>query len=174
MTARAKQRQTSTVPWLSDEEQAAWRGLLRMHERLNAALSRQLMAEAGLSAQDYAVLVALTDTPDGNLRPGDLARELGWEKSRLSHHISRMTDRGLVRRARCETDQRGWYLTITDEGRDAIEAAAPGHVAAVRRAFVDRLTPVQLRTLTTIAEAVLEGLAHTETEADQNSGSAGS
>jgi DNA-binding MarR family transcriptional regulator len=164
--APAKQRQASTVPWLSDEEQAAWRGLLRMHERLTAALSRQLLAEAGLSAQDYAVLVALTDTPDGNLRPGDLARELGWEKSRLSHHIARMTDRGLVRRAKCETDQRGWYLTITGPGREAIAAAAPAHVAAVRRAFVDRLTPDQLRTLATIAEVVLEGLACTGAEAD--------
>jgi DNA-binding MarR family transcriptional regulator len=164
----AKQHPASTVSWLSDEEQAAWRGLLRMHERLIAALSRQLLAEAGLSVQDYAVLVALTDTPDGNLRPGDLARELGWEKSRVSHHISRMADRGLVRRAKCETDQRGWYLTITDQGRAAIDAAAPAHVAAVRRAFVDRLTAAQLRTLTTIAEAVLEGLACTEAEADQD------
>jgi DNA-binding MarR family transcriptional regulator len=172
--APAKQHQASTVPWLSDEEQAAWRGLLRMHERLTAALNRQLLAEAGLSAQDYGVLVALTDTPDGNLRPGDLGQELGWEKSRVSHHIARMIDRGLVRRAKCQTDQRGWYLTITDRGREAIGSAAPGHVAAVRRAFVDRLTPVQLRTLATIAEAVLEGLADTEAEADQNSGLAGS
>jgi DNA-binding MarR family transcriptional regulator len=157
-----KEHQASTVDWLSEEEQAAWRGLLRMHERLTAALGRQLLAEAGLSTQDYAVLVALTDTPDGNLRPGDLGRELGWEKSRVSHHIARMVDRGLVRRARCDTDQRGWYLTITDQGRAAIESAAPGHVAAVRRAFLDRLTPAQLRTLAQAAEAVLEGLADTE------------
>jgi DNA-binding MarR family transcriptional regulator len=69
-----------------------------------------------------------------------------------------MIDRGLVRRDRCDTDQRGWNVSITDQGRDAIAAAAPGHVAAVRRVFVERLTPAQLRTITKISEAILNGL----------------
>lgn len=160
--AQNRKPEPPEAPWLSEEEQAAWRGLLFMHERLSAALSRQLVADFGLSAQDYAVLVVLTDAPDGRLRPVDLGAALGWEKSRLSHHLSRMLDRGLVWRETCPTDQRGWYLSITDKGRRAIEAAAPGHVAAVRRAFVDRLTPAQLATLADIAEVVLEGLAEAE------------
>jgi DNA-binding MarR family transcriptional regulator len=132
--------------------------MVRMHSHLMSALGRQLLADSGLSSQDYAVLVALTDSPEGRLRPSELGRELGWEKSRVSHHLSRMIDRGLVCRTRCDTDQRGWNVSITDRGREAIEAAAPGHVAAVRRVFVERLTPTQLRTLTRISEAILNGL----------------
>ncbi len=146
------------VHWLSDEEHAAWRGLQRMQAALGATLNRQLSAEAGLSLQDYAVLVALTDHAEGKMRPFELGRELGWEKSRLSHHISRMVERGLIAREKCPTDQRGSFVGITEQGREAIEAAAPGHVASVRRWFVDRLTPAQLEALIAIAHAVVEGL----------------
>ncbi len=145
--------------WLSDEEHAAWRGLQRMQAALGATLNRQLSAEAGLSLQDYAVLVALTDHAEGKMRPFELGRELGWEKSRLSHHLSRMVERGLIAREKCPTDQRGWFVGITDQGREAIEAAAPGHVASVRRWFLDRLTPAELEALTAIAHAVLDGLS---------------
>ena len=144
--------------WLTDDEQAAWRGLQRLQRELAAKLSRQLALDSGLSLQDYAVLVALTDRPEGRMRAFELGRELGWEKSRVSHHISRMAERGLVVRERCETDQRGAFVAITDEGRVAIESAAPGHVAAVRRWFVDLLTPEQLRALTEIGDTVSAAL----------------
>ena len=153
--------------WLSDEEQAAWRGLQRLQADLAARLSRQLAVASGLSLQDYAVLVALTDRPEGRLRAFELGRELGWEKSRVSHHISRMAERGLVVRERCETDQRGAFVAITAEGRGAIEAAAPGHVAAVRRWFVDLLTPEQLRALTEIGDTVSGALTrHCDSDVD--------
>jgi DNA-binding MarR family transcriptional regulator len=130
-----------------------------MQEVLGAALSRQLSSASDLSLQDYGVLVALSESEQGSLRPFELGRALGVEKSRLSHQLARLVQRGLVTRHRCPTDQRGWLISITRSGRDALEEAAPGHVAAVRAAFVDRLTPTQLATLASIATAVLDGPA---------------
>jgi len=148
------------VAWLSDEEQRAWRGLQLMQLRLTATLARELADDAGLSYPDYVVLVALTDH-DGRLRPFELSRYLGWEKSRLSHHLSRMVDRGLVAREPCETDLRGAVVVVTPAGQAAIEAAAPGHVASVRRHFIDLLTPEQLATLADISDTVLAALEET-------------
>lgn len=147
------------VRWLADDELEAWRGLLLMQLQLTATLSRELAESSGLSFQDYLVLAALTDRPDDRMRAFELGRELGWEKSRLSHHVARMVERGLVRRQKCETDQRGAFVVATKRGRKAIEAAAPGHVAGVRRYFIDLLTPAQLKTLSTIAGTVLDKLA---------------
>lgn len=140
--------------WLDTEEQSAWRGFLRTYGELSAVLGRELLQEAGLSIQDYAVLVALSESPEGRMRPFELGRELAWEKSRLSHHIKRMIDRDLVRRGRCPSDQRGALIAITVRGRKAISAAAPGHVAAVRRYFIDVLTPTELRALSEISRKV--------------------
>jgi DNA-binding MarR family transcriptional regulator len=144
--------------WLDDREARAWRGLQAVQLRLTATLSRALGAESELSYPDYTVLVVLTDQPDGRLRAFELGRELGWEKSRLSHHVSRMVARGLVTRERCPDDQRGAFVVVTDAGRAAIEAAAPGHVAAVRRHFIDLLSPAQLDTLAAITDTVLSSL----------------
>jgi DNA-binding MarR family transcriptional regulator len=144
--------------WLDEPEQRAWRALQRLQAELNAALSRQLLEESGLSHPDYAVLVALTDQPDGKIRPFELGTQLGWEKSRVSHHVGRMAERGLVRRQGCTTDRRGAFVVITAAGRRAIEAAAPGHVDAVRRWFIDPLTSEQLAAVADAAEAVLARL----------------
>src|SRR5437588_6915643 len=144
--------------WLSDEEQAAWRGLQRMQLQLSAKLNHQLTEDAGLSLPDYGMLVVLSEQPDGRLRPFELAREFGWEKSRLSHHISRMVGRGLVKREKCPSDQRGALVAITTRGRKALADAAPGHVESVRRWFVDLLTPAQLRALASIGDTVVDAL----------------
>jgi DNA-binding MarR family transcriptional regulator len=145
------------VRWLSAREERAWRALQFMQMRLEGALARQLTKDSGLSYPDYLVLVALTDRPDGRMRPFELADALGWEKSRLSHHVARMEARGLVEKERCDTDRRGAFVVITARGRAEIEAAAPGHVTAVRRLFVERLTPRQLEAIGEAAEAVLAG-----------------
>ncbi len=141
--------------WLSEREERAWRALQFMQLRLEGELARQLAAESGLSYPDYLVLVALTDRPGGRMRLYELAGTLGWEKSRVSHHVTRMTGRGLVTKERARTDGRGAFVAVTKRGRRAIEAAAPGHVATVRRLFVDRLTAAQLDALGEAAEAVL-------------------
>lgn len=129
-----------------------------MQMRLAGELAGRLAAESGLSYQDYLVLVPLTDRPDGRMRLYELARDLGWEKSRLSHHIARMVERGLVAKEPCDADRRGAFVAVTARGRREIRAAAPGHVQAVRELFVDRLTPEQLDALAAMAETVLAAL----------------
>lgn len=145
--------------WLEGREQEAWRGFLTMHAQLSGHLRRSLQQRSGLSDADYQVLVALSEAPQGRLRGFQLGRALQWEKSRLSHHLRRMADRGLVEKADCETDGRGAYVVITQAGRCAIEAAAPGHVDDVRRVFFDALTPAQVEALAQISGAVLTRLA---------------
>jgi DNA-binding MarR family transcriptional regulator len=145
---------TSAPRWLSDQEQRAWRALQQFGAPLAAALNRQLLADSALSSADYQVLVVLTETDGGVLRAGELGRETGWEKSRLSHHLKRMEARGLVRREECLTDGRGLLVVITEAGRQAIADAAPGHVAAVRDLVIDVLDPEQLRVLAEAGEAV--------------------
>jgi DNA-binding MarR family transcriptional regulator len=144
-----------TVRWLTPEEQRAWRGFVRLHERLGGRLGRMLQSGSNVSPADFAVLVHLTDTPDGRQRYQDLARALEWEKSRMSHHIARMAGRGMVVRAECPEDGRGAFVVITDVGRAAIEAAAPRHVEAVRELFMDHVTPAELRVLAEISERVI-------------------
>lgn len=144
--------------WLDEGETRAWRSLQLMQMQLTGALARQLARDSGLSYSDYVVLVALTDRPGGRMRAYELSEVLGWERSRLSHHVTRMAGRGLVARERCGSDKRGAEVVVTDAGRAEIEAAAPGHVRAVRDLFVDRLSREQLDALADLCELVLEGL----------------
>lgn len=151
-------RRTDPTRWLTDAEQDAWAGLQQMQGMLSGRLNRELTESSGLSHQDYAVLANLSGSPGARVRANELGRRLGWEKSRLSHHVARMAARGLVTRERCPADQRGQYVTLTPEGREALAAAAPGHCASVRRWFVDRLDPDQLATLADVARIVTAGL----------------
>lgn len=144
--------------WLDEGEARAWRGYAQMHRRLDRVLGQLLMRDSGLSAADYALLVPLSEAPGQLLRARDLARGVDWEKSRLSHHLTRMQRRGLVERRGCETDARGAFIALTRVGRRAIEEAAPQHVDAVRENFIDLLTREELATLSEIAERVLERL----------------
>jgi len=144
--------------WLSPREEADWRALQFMHLRLDGALARELSESSVLSYPDYVVLVALTDQPDHRLRLSALAETLGWERSRLSHHVSRMRTRGHVDKVPCVEDRRGAIVVATPEGIRELRRAAPGHVAAVRRLFIDRLTTAQLSALGDAARAVLGGL----------------
>lgn len=152
--------------WLDEREARAWRNLQLMQMRLDDELSRLLSAEASLSGPDHVVLVALTGEQDGRMRPHELARMLGWEKTRLSHHLNRMADRGLVEKQPCPTDRRGFYAHVTREGRRAIERAAPGHVAAVRRMFIDLLTPHELDVFGEVTTRVLAALDRIATDDD--------
>jgi DNA-binding MarR family transcriptional regulator len=152
--------------WLDAREARAWRTLQMMQMRLDGELARLLAAESGLSYQDYTVLVALTAQPEGRMRAFELGALLGWEKSRLSHHVRRMAERGLLKKEKCASDRRGSFVAVTAAGRKEIEDAAPGHVTAVRQLFVDRLTGAQLDALADVAETVLAGLDEYADEAD--------
>lgn len=143
------------VKWLNEREERTWRALQFMQMRLEAEIARQLTSASALSYPDYLVLLALTDKADGRSRSFELAQLLGWEKSRLSHQVTRMAGRGLVKKDKCGDDGRGAYVKITAKGRREIEAAAPGHVATVRRLFIDVLTNEQLEVIGEAAEAVL-------------------
>jgi DNA-binding MarR family transcriptional regulator len=140
--------------WLSPSEARAWRALQTFGAPLAAALNRQLLADSAMSTADYQVLVVLSETEGGQLRAGELGRATGWEKSRLSHHIKRMQARQLVERLDCSTDGRGLLVSITAEGRRAIEEAAPGHVRTVRDYVIDVLSTEQLEVLAAAGEAV--------------------
>ncbi|MDQ1621533.1 MAG: hypothetical protein QOE19_4102 [Actinomycetota bacterium] len=144
--------------WLDERESRAWRGYTQMHRRLDRVLGQRLTRDSGLSAADYEVLVPLSEAPSEQLRARDLARSLDWEKSRLSHHLTRMQGRGLVERRECATDARGAFIALTPVGRRAIEAAAPQHVEAVRDNFVDLLTAEEIEALAQVAERVLARL----------------
>jgi DNA-binding MarR family transcriptional regulator len=145
--------------WLDEPEERAWRGLMAMQDGMSEYLERQLRTRWGLSHADYQVLAHLSEAPDGRLRSFELGGLLRWEKSRLSQHLGRMQNRGLVSRERCATDQRGAVVAITPRGRDLIEAAAPQHVADVREVLIDHLTATELEVLTTIGDKVRDRLA---------------
>jgi DNA-binding MarR family transcriptional regulator len=141
-------------PWLSDDEQLAWRGFLRMHTLVQGRLRRHLQQDTDLSLADYEVLVNLSEAPEGALRSYQLAEEMQWEASRLSHHLRRMEQRGLVRRESCGNDGRGIVVVLSEDGRAAIEQAAPKHVAEVRKVFIDAFDERQLAALIELATAL--------------------
>lgn len=147
--------------WLDDREQHAWRSLQQMNRVLAGELERRLTRRTGLSSADYQVLAPLSETADGRMRAGELAVRAGWEKSRLSHQMRRMEQRGLIARENCASDARGAWVRLTAAGRAAIEAAAPHHVDDVRALLFDLLTPEEVEQLTTVADRVLDHLAGT-------------
>jgi len=144
--------------WLDDAEARAWRGYMRMRTLLHAKIVRDLAREAGLSGPDYDVLSNVSEAEGRRSRLGDLAARMAWSKSRLSHHITRMEQRGLVTREDCTSDGRGAFVVLTDAGLRAIQAAAPGHVASVRRHFIDLLSREQLDALAEITRTVVRRL----------------
>jgi len=145
--------------WLTPQEQRAWRAFLLMQREFGSRIAQAIQHDTGLSGADYEVLVNLSEAAGGRMRAFELSSATQWEKSRLSHHITRMVDRGLVEREACQTDSRGAFVLLTAEGRAAIEAAAPKHVEHVRRWFIDSLTPEQLDALAEISEAISARLA---------------
>lgn len=158
---------TVESPWLPAEAQQLWRRWLRLNALLPGVLHRELQADAGLSLPDFDVLVQLTDRPDARVRVSDLARGLHWERSRVSHHVTRMERRGLVRREECRDDGRGAWVVLTEQGRAVIEQAAPAHVATVRRLVFDALSPQEAEVMGEVIEKILarlEGTARPESE----------
>src|SRR5437588_4903306 len=144
--------------WLGDRQKRAWQGYRRVNQELFAVLEQHLARESGLSGADYRVLVPLSEAPGGLLRARDLGSEIGWDRSRLSHHLSRMEKRGLVIREECAEDARGLMVRLTNAGRRAIEEAAPGHAEAVRRYFFDQLSNDEIETMAAVFDRVLDNL----------------
>jgi DNA-binding MarR family transcriptional regulator len=153
-----------TDTWLSAPEQRAWRAFLGLHRELNARLNRQLQAESGLSLSDYEVLVVLSESDEGRMRPFELCDFLQWEQSRLSHHIRRMESRGLVSREGCTGDGRGAFVVLSPAGRTAIEAAAPSHAAAVRQMLFETMSDEQVAVIEEVFTRALRDMGATRCE----------
>jgi DNA-binding MarR family transcriptional regulator len=132
--------------WLTDDEQCTWRTHLEVNKLLMHQLEKDLQP-FGLTINDYEILVNLSESPDRRMRMSDLAAATLQSKSRLSHQVTRMENAGLVRRANCESDRRGLYAVLTDEGVATMQKVAPHHVASVRRHFIDLLSPEALADL---------------------------
>ncbi|MGB7979459.1 MAG: MarR family transcriptional regulator [Candidatus Nanopelagicales bacterium] len=126
--------------WLNEHEQELWRGWIATSMLLPERLNRDLSEQHGLTGTDYQILVVLSEAPDRRLRMSMLADHTQLSRSRLSHQIDRMSKAGLVLREVCDDDGRGMFAVLTDLGWDTIVAAAPDHVASVRKHLLDQLT----------------------------------
>lgn len=143
------------VRWLSPEEERAWRAFRRVMVAVQSGTAHDLAA-IGLSEADYEVLSTLSERPAHTSTLGEQADKMGWSRSRLSRHATRMEARGLLRRAPDPTDGRGCLLILTVEGLAVLQDAAPAHLESVRRHFIDRLAPEDLTALEQIARRLDE------------------
>jgi DNA-binding MarR family transcriptional regulator len=154
----------SEPQWLSAEEQQAWRAYLEATVLLFDALDRQLQRDAGMPHGYYEILVRLSESPERAMRMSELATRTRSSRSRLSHAVARLEERGWVERLDCPSDRRGQVAHLTDSGFDVLAAAAPGHVAEVRKYVVDRLSPDQISALEAIGSAIRAGLVPDDCE----------
>lgn len=140
--------------WLSQDEQRIWRtyllGSARLSDKLDADLRR-----SGLDLAEYEILVTLEESTDRRLRMSELAEAVHQSRSRLTHTIARMEKSTLVRRTTCPTDRRGVWAEVTEAGLELLRAAAPSHVAAVRKNFVEAIGPEDYLALGRAFRAVL-------------------
>jgi DNA-binding MarR family transcriptional regulator len=156
--------------WLTAEEQRAWRVFLTACQTLFSVIDGQLARDSKIPHGYYEILVRLSETPGRALRMTQLAEASTSSKSRLSHAVARMEERGWVKRIDCETDRRGQVAQLTDEGFAALAAAAPGHVAQVRRSLIDQLTPGQVEQLREISELIIASAGLASLRADSCAG----
>jgi DNA-binding MarR family transcriptional regulator len=131
---------------------------MRVQLRLTYEMNRQLQADSNLSLADYDVLNALRYAPGGRMRITMLAAQIGWERSRLSHHVRRLQNRGLVDCRPAPDDRRATEITLTDLGWDEITRASGGHIELVRRLFFDGLADELLEPLTVGLESVYDNI----------------
>ncbi len=147
----------SRARWLSAEEEHAWRTFLAATATLFSAVEGQLHRESGIPHGYYEILVNLSEAPGRALRMSQLAEASTSSKSRLSHAVARLEERGWVERLDCPTDRRGQVARLTEAGFAALDAAAPGHVEQVRRSLFDRISAGQVGQLAAISAAIASG-----------------
>ncbi len=149
--------------WLSPAEQHAWRAYLQAVQHLQAQLDHDLERDTGMPLAYYQILAMLSEAPDRTLRMTDLAAVTWSSRSRLSHAVDRLEERGWVQRVSCPSDKRGAFAVLTDAGFAVLTAAAPRHVASVRRHLFDRLTPEQVTQLDAISARIASSLGEATT-----------
>jgi DNA-binding MarR family transcriptional regulator len=143
---------------LEPDEWELWRTWVRAQRLLARELDRGLQRDTGISQAEFGVLLVLRDAPSRKLRAGELADALGWEKSRVSHQVTRMENRGFVERTECAADGRGTWIELTAEGRRAVLRAMRGHAGDIRRFFLDTLTPDQAAAIGAWSTAVIDDI----------------
>ncbi len=143
---------------LSPEELVTWRSFYAMRRTLDRAIDLQLLRDSRISASEYEVLLAIDAGLDERLRIRDIASRIGWEKSRVSHLVTRMEKRSLLNRTDCTSDARGSWVGLTPQGRRAIAAAMNGHVAALRRFFFDVLEGGEGERLTDLSVRIVAAI----------------
>ena len=153
--------------WLTDAEQVAWRAYVTGSSVVGRLLDRALKAH-GLSPEDYGILAMLSEAPDRQLRLGELASQLRLPKPFLTYRFQRLEQSGLVERRQCPTDARSAFCVLTDAGVDMVTLVAPEHVASVRRALFDHLTPTQIGQLGRIMAAIIDGIDSGENECESD------
>lgn len=132
---------TSAEPrWLNEEQQHVWRTYLLGVARISQVLDADLR-DHGLDLGEYEILVCLEEAGDRRLRMSELAELVHQSRSRLTHTVARMEKRGLVSRLSCPSDRRGVWAELTPAGYELLSSAAPSHVEAVRRIFVEAVSP---------------------------------
>lgn len=145
----------------SKHELRVWRDYIETAEAIRSRLAARLQRDFDLSSGDYQVLLTLSEATDNRLRSSDLAAKMGWERSRLSHHLSRMERRNLLYREECADDSRGAWVSHTKEGEQAFRSSTVPHLQAIREFFVDALSPEeidQMHELTSKLRKNLDGL----------------
>jgi DNA-binding MarR family transcriptional regulator len=148
----------SAFSTLTPDQQRAWLAYMRVQLRLTYEMNRQLQAESNLSLPDYDVLNALRYAAGGRMRITMLAARIGWERSRLSHHVRRLEKRGLVECRLAPDDRRATEVTLADQGWDEITRASSGHIDLVRHLFFDGLPEELLEPLTIGLESVYDNI----------------
>jgi DNA-binding MarR family transcriptional regulator len=151
-----------SVRWLSETEQRNWRSFFYSAKLLLDAIDRDLLAEYGIPHGYYEVFVRLSEAEDRSMRMSELASITRSSRSRLSHAVARLEEKGWVERIVCETDRRGQVAHLTDDGMALLQRAAASHVESVRRYLVDPLSSTQLDELGTIGQIVYENLSDGE------------
>jgi DNA-binding MarR family transcriptional regulator len=144
--------------WLSADEQRSWRAFISTCRRLFTEMDAHLQHVAGIPHAYYEILVALSEAPGRELRMTQLADASTSSKSRLSHAVARLEERGWIERTACPTDRRGQVARLTDTGFAALDAAAQQHVELVRQMVFDRLSPEQVEQLRVLSAAIESGV----------------
>jgi DNA-binding MarR family transcriptional regulator len=158
MARKRKQKDESAFSKLTPTQQRAWLAFIRLRLRLTYEMNRQLQAETNLSLADYDVLNALRYEPKGQTQITSLAIRIGWERSRLSHHLRRLERRSLVELRPAPTDRRATEVTLTDQGWAEITQASTGHVELIQRLFFDGLPNELLEPMTVALESIYDNV----------------